>query len=622
MGSLKQKLAFSYGLLIIIILAISLWGVYHFVRLGRAIDVILVNNYTSILAAENMKEALERQDSSALFSITGHIDKARQQFAENAGKFSREFAVAEANITEDGEEKIVADIKTLYDVYQQDLASFISPSPVLRGTSQSEFYFNKLEPAFLALKNRLDDLLHLNQQAMLGASERATAESLRAEISTVFVAITGFIIALVFAWKFTAYVVDPISTLATKARSIGEGDFEQHIEIISKDEIGVLAAEFNRMATRLRDMRQSDYWRMLIEQKKSDAVIDSLYEPVIVTDAQGHITKVNQAAKHIFRNPHNEANDEDDFSFSGFSFGERIIRAVKDAVAMQRPVAVEGEAALVSIKIGQQEKNFRLRATPVRDAEGRLIGVVILLEDITEMREVDRLKTRFISVASAKFRVPLQDLQLALYTLIEGYAGDLPKEQEDLLFAARQNAEQLDEIMNDLLEIAEIESGARRLSTERLRPIELARAAVERFQSAAESKHIKLENQVWSDLSWVIADKQAIKRIFDNLLSNAIRHTRRDGQITIAAEERSGRIFFRVSDSGEGIGEEYLPSLFGRFVQVGENLSGGTGLGLALVKRLVEVQGGHISVESQLGEGTTFTFTLPVGGPASVRNLL
>lgn len=620
MGSLRQKLGFSYGLLIVIILAISAWGVYHFVRLGRAVDVILVDNYKSILAAENMKEALERQDSSALFSITGHIDKAKQQFAKNAGKFSREFAIAEANVTENGEAEIVADIKAQYDVYQQELANFTNQSSQSRAASPSDFYFNKLEPEFLTLKNRLDDLLHLNQQAMLQASERATAEALRAEVSTAIVAITGFIIALVFAWKFTAYVVDPISTLATKARSIGEGDFEQHIEIVSKDEIGLLAAEFNRMAARLRDMRQSDYWRMLIEQKKSDAVIDSLYEPVIVTDASGHITKVNQAAKHIFKNPRNEAN-ENDFSFSGFSFGERIIRAVKDAVAMQRPVAVDGEASLVAIKIGQQEKSFRLRATPMRDGEGRLIGAVILLEDVTEMREVDRLKTEFISVASAKFRAPLQDLQLALHTLVEGYVGELSQAQIETLLAARQNAEQLDEILSDLLEIAEIESGARKLFTERLRPIELARRAIEHFQAAAESKHIKLENKVWSDLSWVVADKQAIRRIFDNLLSNAIRHTGRDGKITIAAEERSGRIFFRVSDSGEGIAEEYLPTLFERFVKAGERSSGGTSLGLALVKRLVEVQGGQISVESQVNEGTTFTFTLPVGGPASVRNL-
>src|SRR5215510_10467542 len=104
MGSIKQKLRFSYGLLIFIILLVSLWGVYHLVHLGRAIDVILVNNYKSILAAENMKDALERIDSSAMFFVASHTDKARQQFAEHAEKFSSELQVASSNITESGEE--------------------------------------------------------------------------------------------------------------------------------------------------------------------------------------------------------------------------------------------------------------------------------------------------------------------------------------------------------------------------------------------------------------------------------------------------------------------------------------------------------------------------------------
>jgi NtrC-family two-component system sensor histidine kinase KinB len=619
MGSLKQKLAFSYGLLIVILLSVSAWGVYHFVRLGRAIDVILVDNYKSILAAENMKEALERQDSSAMFSIAGHADKARRQFAENAEIFSREFQLAENNITEKGEDKIIADIKNQYSVYQQDLEAFLNQSPQAKKNNPSDSYADKSEPAFLALKNRIDDLLHLNQQAMLRASERATAESVRAELSTGVVAVAGLIFALAFAWKFTAYIFDPIATLTVKAKALGEGDFDQRIVLSSKDEIGVLATEFNRMAARLREMRQTDYWRLLIEQKKSDAVIDSIYEPVIVTDALGHITKVNQAAKSLFKNPHNEADEDNDFSFSGFSSGELIIRAVKDAVAMQRPVAAEGEAALVLIKIGQEEKSFRLRATPMRDADGRMVGAVILLEDVTEMRGIDHLKTEFISVASAKFSAPLRDLQLALHTLVESSSEDLNEQQKDLLFAARQSTEQLYEILKDLLELAEIESGAQQLSTQRLRPIDLARAAVERFQSAAEFKHVRLENQVWSDLSWVVADKQAMKRIFDNLLSNALRHTERDGTVTISAEERGGRLFFSVTDTGEGIAEHYLPSLFSRFVQVGGKAGGGTGLGLALVKRLVEAQGGSISVESAVGEGTTFTFALPVGGPASVR---
>jgi NtrC-family two-component system sensor histidine kinase KinB len=196
----------------------------------------------------------------------------------------------------------------------------------------------------------------------------------------------------------------------------------------------------------------------------------------------------------------------------------------------------------------------------------------------------------------------------------------LNEQQEEMLANARQNAEQLEDIMSDLLELAQIESGSRHLLRERLRPIDISRAAVERFQSYAESKRVKLENNVWPDLPWVIADRQAVKRVLDNLLSNAIRHTERDGHVILEASERASRVFFSVRDTGEGIAEDYLPNIFGRFVQTGGRPGGGTGLGLALVKRLVEAQGGQVGVESRTGEGSTFTFTLPVGGPASVRH--
>ena len=371
------------------------------------------------------------------------------------------------------------------------------------------------------------------------------------------------------------------------------------------------------MAARLRELRQSEYWRLRIEQKKSDAAIDSIYEPVIVTDARGRVTKINRAARQLF----DQSGDggEVDLSLEGFTGGERILRAVQDAVRMQQPVAAEGEAALVPVKLGGAQRSFRLRTTPMRDEDGRLLGAVAVLEDITALQEVDKLKTEFISVASGKLREPLHSLQLALHSVLEGYAGELTEEQKEMLLSARQDAEQLDEVMSDLLELAEIESGKRRVSTERLRPIELARTAIERFQSAAECKRVKLENKVWPDVPWVKADRQAVKRIFDNLLSNAIRHTERDGTVTLAATERGDRVFFSVKIAARGSPRHICRTSSAAFVQVEGRPGGGTGLGLALVKRLVDAQGGQIGVESRVGEGTTFTFALPTDGPQSTR---
>lgn len=626
MTSLRKTLALSYSLLIVIILAVSGWAIYHFVHLGRSVDVILVNNYRSILAAESMKESLERIDSSAMFFVASHTEKARSQFSENVKVFEDEFRVAADNITEQGEDQIVAEINTGYSAYKKDVELFLNNPRGPANAEQSSIYFGRLESGFLGIKGKLDELLHLNQQAMVSASKRAQAESLRAEVSTAIVAALGLALALGFAWRFTAYVVDPISLLAEKAKLIGEGDFDQHIDISSKDEIGLLATEFNRMLVRLRDLRRSDYGRMMIEQKKSDAVIDSICEPVIVTDSRDLVIKINRAARQLFGAlPGGNGDGVELDRLEGLEGGDSILRAMRNALSMQRRVGPvgsvdsDGDAAVVPIKVKGAEQDFRLRATPMRDPDGRLIGAVTLLEDITAITEVDKLKTEFISVASSKLAEPLNALRLALHAVIEGYVGELTDNQNEMLALAKDNADKLEELMSDLLELSEIDSGTRKLSLERLRPIDLARQAVDRFRAAADEKQIKLQNDVWPDLSWVVADKKATAHVLDNLLSNAIRHTERGGNVSIEASEHVGRVYLTVRDTGEGIAEQQLPSIFDRFSHVGDK-PGGSGLGLALVKRLVEAQGGQVSVESHVGAGSSFSIALVSGGPASVRH--
>src|SRR5256885_11855738 len=126
MNSLRAKLAFGYGLMILVLFAVSAWSIHHLVRLGRAIDVILVNNYQSVIAAENMKEELEREDSAALFFIAGHPEKARQQFADASRRFDEQFQVAANNITEPGEAEIIADSHTQYVAYHTELEGFLN----------------------------------------------------------------------------------------------------------------------------------------------------------------------------------------------------------------------------------------------------------------------------------------------------------------------------------------------------------------------------------------------------------------------------------------------------------------------------------------------------------------
>lgn len=614
MSSLRKKLAFSYGLLIIIILAVGAWSIYHLVRLGGAVDRLLVDNYKSIVSAGTMQQSLTNQDAAVLFAIAGRRDEGRAKFVSESETFLKALDVAANNITEPGEGEIVKEIESRYSMHRRELERLLNPMSPVDSGELSRDYFERLRPASAEINSKLEELLRVNERAMIGANDRAIRESRRAQISTGIVAILGLALALLFAWRFIAYLFAPIGRLTEGAKRIAEGDLDQRIEIPSNDEVGVLAAEFNRMAARLRDLRKSDYWRMLIEQKKSDALVDSISHPVIVTDPQGRVTKINRAAEQIIGVSRDQIKDDGDASLRDSSAGDAILRAVEDVVKMQRPVTATEEAAIVPVKVGDSEKGFRLRTTPVRDPDGRMIGAVTLLEDTTEIREADRIKDEFISVASRKLRSPLHSLRMALHTLVAGYAGDLSDKQAELLSAAQQDARQLDELISDMLELSEVESGSRHFSLERVKPIELARSAVERHRPVAECKHIELTNHVWSDTPYVTIDRKAINRVFDDLLSNAIRHTERDGKVRIESWERDNFVFVSVRDTGEGIPPDVLSNIFGRFVHVEGTAGGGTGLGLALVKRLVEAQGGQVSVESRLGEGSTFTVALPKSG--------
>jgi len=410
----------------------------------------------------------------------------------------------------------------------------------------------------------------------------------------------GVGLGIFFGVEFTLSVVKPITRLARSAKRIGEGDLDQRIEIRSRDEVGELASEFNRMAVRLREFRDSTAGRMLLERGLSDAVLQSIFEPVIVADAKGEVLNMNHAATAVLGAESKEG-------LGGTPAGEKILQAVRDAVSMQRPIAYEGEAAILPLRLHNQERSYRMRTTPMRDTDGRLLGAVTVLEDVTELRDLDKFKTRFLSVASQKLRVPLKSIRLGLYTLRRGMAGDLRPLQADILEDVHVQAEALDELMSDLIELGELDAGARPLNLRRMRPADILRTAVERFQSEARSKSIALEYHAFPDLSHVVVDERAQRSIFDNLVGNAMRFTQSGGAITLEAQEKKGAIQFFIRDTGRGIEPERLPSIFGRFNSTG----GGTGLGLALVRRLVESMGGQVSVESKMNSGTVFSFTLP-----------
>jgi PAS domain S-box-containing protein len=399
-------------------------------------------------------------------------------------------------------------------------------------------------------------------------------------------------------------VLYPIRMLAGDVKKIAQGNLDHRVEWSSRDSFGVIAAEMNRIAVRLRELRDSEAGRRQMEFQLSDAVLQSIFEPIIVTDAKGHILKVNQAAAEVL----GEA-AKDRMALTNTPGGDKILSAIRDAIAMQKPVAVEGEASMLPMRFGKQSRSFRMRTTPMRDSEGRLLGTVTTLEDVTTLQDTDRFKTQFISVASKKLRDPLLQLRRGLYALQHGFGGELLPLQMDLVVEAGNESEKLNDLMADLIEVAELDSGKRELQLERLRPLPMLDDARNRYIDEASAKDVRIEVNAYADLSFVMADRRAVRTILDNLVGNALRYTPPAGEILLSAEEIKNFVQFTIRDTGRGIEAERLSTIFDRFNPFSES---GTGMGLALVRRLVESLGGQIAVESRLGHGTTFRFTLPV----------
>ena len=607
--SLRVKLLAGYLVFVAALVLLGCWSAWRLHEMGGVSRRIISNNYDSVVAAQEMKESLERQDSAALFALLGAREKAMLQLQEHRSSFDANFQKAANNITEIGEADTIESIRRDRQIYYQRFDSFIGriSTPNFNPDTARNEYFAQLEPQFNTLRADCEHLLQLNQKAMVTKSEAAAGVAQLWFYRTLLVA--GLLVGagLLLAFYLADRIVKPLRQLTETTARMAAGDLNARVTVNSRDELGALAAEFNRMAERIRELRSSDMGRLVVAQQTTEAAIDSLFDPIIVTDAEGCVTRLNPAAEGIFGSEkENRGRQVGDVARDA-----RIAGAVAEAIESQQPVAGEGLTSVLPLGANGTHRSFRLRTTPMRDNQKHLLGAVTLLEDITHLREIDQLKSDFISTASHELRTPLTSVQMGVHLLLEGAAGELSQKQTDILGACREDCERLDKLMRDLLDLSKIEAGESDPTLEPVRPRDLIAVVANELRPQIETKDVGFQVEVPTDLPAVMADRNQIERVVTNLVVNAIRYTK-EGEIKLTAESRGRYVAFSVSDTGTGIPQEYLPHIFDKFVQVPGAETGGAGLGLAISRLIVESHGGQISVQSKPGKGSTFTFTLKI----------
>jgi len=606
--SLRTKLLLGYLVFVAALVVLGAWSAWRLREMGGVSRRIIANNYDSVVAAQEMKESLERQDSAALFALLGATDKARAQLTEHRARFDANFQKAANNITEVGESEAIENIRRDREAYYRMFDEFFAQATAKNGVNLTERdeYFTRLEPQFNELRADCEHLLQLNQRAMLAKSEAAAGVAQLWFYRTLLIAGTLVTAGVILAFFLANRIIEPLRQLKSTTTRIAAGDLDAKVTIASHDEVGALATEFNRMAERIRELRSSDLGKLIVAQQTTEAAIDSLYDPVIVTDEDGRVTKLNPAAEEIFgAEQQNTGKHVGEVARDG-----RIAGAVAEALESQQPVAGEGMQQVLPLAVDGSERAFRVRTTPMRDTAKHLLGAVTLLEDITHLREIDRLKSDFIATASHELRTPLTSVQMGVHLLLEGAVGELNEKQTEVLSECREDCERLDKLMRDLLDLSRIEAGDSQPHLAPLNLRELIAREAEELRPQVETKGLAFHVDVPPDLPAVMADSSQIARVITNLVLNAIRYTRQ-GEIGVSAVKRGRYVMVSIADTGMGIPAEYLPHIFDKFVQVPGAPTGGAGLGLAISRLIVEAHGGQISAQSELGQGSSFSFTLP-----------
>ncbi|HVO27599.1 MAG TPA: ATP-binding protein [Candidatus Margulisiibacteriota bacterium] len=612
--NLRAKLLLAQAPLAVALVAVGIFATATMSRLGQNADAILKDNYRSVLAIQRMQEATERmQDGAALLLIGGADESAVVRAAKQRHLFESELRVQENNITEPGELEGTRRLRHAWTAYQEafDRLQQLHDPPAARA-----FFFATLDPAFTAVKQAAETILSMNQDAMVQKSERARREADR--MNTVM--LLGSLIALLAGGlasaTMTTRLVEPLALLTRTVNRIGEGDFETRANVTGSDELAQLAGNINSMAARLSQYRRSSLGELLLAQQASQAAIESLPDPVVVFDVNGAILNVNHAAETLL------AIGVDPMGGDPLAAADSEVRAVLERVrghvlAGKGSYVPRGFDEALCIKAPEGERYLLPRATPVYAEQGGVAGATVVLQDVTRLRRVDELRNDLVATVAHEFRTPLTSLRMAIHLCIEQTAGPLTEKQADLLYAAREDCERLQSMVDELLDLARIQGGRVELQQRPTPPDALVAAAVDAYRGAADEMSVTVEMRVLPGLNDVSVDRERIQLVLSNLLSNALRHTPTGGRVEVRARADDGRVRFEVADTGPGIPKEFQQSVFEKFFRIPGVASGGAGIGLSISKEIVEAHGGEIGVESEPGHGCTFWFTVPVAAMSS-----
>jgi signal transduction histidine kinase len=594
---MKQRIFLGLAPLFLLLIAMGAYAVSLFAKLGNSIDVILRENFQSVIAGQEMKETAERMDSALFFSLVGEEERARKMYAENLPVFEKNLNLEMHNITLPGEGDLANKVAKLHGRYVRRVDGFWGTTDT---AARRQMYFSEMLPTFTEVKDTAQEIIRINQNNMVAADQNARRVAAQSTRYMIIALGAGFLGAFYFAWRLQRSILEPIQTLTGVSKELGDGKLDQVVPVMSQDELGQLADAFNKMATKLRAYRQVMGDQILQARQMTEITFSAFPDPIIVLTTDGHISFANPAANtFLFK-----IGMRDGLPPGVQEEVDRVINGSEDYL----PTSFD---RVLVFRVDEQEVFVLPRVIGMRDESGVIFGAALVLQDVTRLRLLDEVKTNLVSTVSHELKTPLTSVRMGLHLLLEERIGTLNGKQTELLLAARDDSERLLRMINDLLDLAKLESGQAVLPGHPTDPRELIESAEEDLRGVVESRGSKLVAKVTPGLPLVSVDPRQIAHVFSNFVSNAVKYAKAGEEIVLRARNQGGHVRFSVADHGPGIPPQFQTQIFDRFFRVPGSETSGAGLGLAIAKEIVLAQGGSIGVQSTPGKGSEFYFDLP-----------
>lgn len=600
---LRTKIRLTLIFLFSTVTLLGILGGYYVQRTSNNAILMLRENYMTINYTKEMSRAM----NDMIWAIT--LEKSspsyrRQQLRKASDNFETYLNLQLEKVTGEQEQHLTEQLKQDYESFKGQLKElqFSNEVPV-------DVYMKQLN-----IQGILQSVHDMNDKMIRQRTDEASKIANRVTMYMIILGFLFFLFAVFAMLYFPHYIANPIRSMTESIQQIARKNYNQRLDINSGDEFGDMARSFNLMAEKLEEYESINVSQILSEKKRTETIVSRMNEAIIGLDDQKTILFANPPAMEL-----TGLKEEDLIGHSAVSlsknhpllhnlFKEILNEEVKENRTF--PATVLDKAGKRQyfnkdiLKIGRQKEEAEAPAN---------VGFIIILKNVTELKEQDLAKTNFMATLSHELKTPISAIDMSLNLLTDRRIGSLNEEQGDLADTIRQNSARLLKMVNEVLDISRIETGKLQLELGSFTPSEVVGRALESVKTFITEKHVEIIRQIETDLPALNMDVHKTTAVLVNFLTNAIRYTPENEAIEINVRRYNGSVEFAVLDHGPGISKEEQRKLFQPYRRAKGDKTKGTGLGLAISKEFVEAHGGKIWVESEPGEGSKFCFALPVG---------